>query len=48
MLTAADAAWAHAVGVIALLAFIVLGFIAVGPAELAAAEPDQDTAERLG
>jgi cytochrome bd ubiquinol oxidase subunit II len=48
MLTAADAAWAHAVGVVGLLAFIVLGFIAVGPAELAAAEPDEDTAEPLG
>ena len=34
-LTAADAGWAHAVGVAALFAFIVLGFLAVAPAELA-------------
>jgi cytochrome bd ubiquinol oxidase subunit II len=34
-LTAADAGWAHAVGIVALFAFIVLGFLAVAPAELA-------------
>jgi cytochrome bd ubiquinol oxidase subunit II len=37
LLTIADAPWAHAVGVVCLLAFVVLGFLAVGPAELAAA-----------
>lgn len=36
LLTFADAAWAHAIGVVALLSVIVLGFAAVGPAELAA------------
>jgi cytochrome d ubiquinol oxidase subunit II len=34
-LTLADASWAHTVGVICLLAFIVLGFVAVGPDQLA-------------
>ncbi len=37
-LTAADAGWAHAVGIVALFAFIVLGFFAVKPGELARAE----------
>jgi cytochrome d ubiquinol oxidase subunit II len=40
LLTVADARWAHAVGVVSLLAFVVLGFVAVGPAELAAAGTD--------
>jgi cytochrome bd ubiquinol oxidase subunit II len=35
-LTVADAGWAHAVGVVCLLAFVVIGFVAVGPAGLAA------------
>ena len=35
LLTIADAPWAHAVGVVALLAFVVVGFAAIGPAELA-------------
>jgi cytochrome d ubiquinol oxidase subunit II len=35
-LTVADAGWAHAIGVVCLLAFIVIGFLAVGPARLAA------------
>jgi cytochrome d ubiquinol oxidase subunit II len=39
-LTAADAGWAHAVGVVALLAFIALGFLAVAPQELARGGPD--------
>ena len=34
-LTIADAGWAHAIGVICLLAFVVVGFGAVGPGELA-------------
>jgi cytochrome d ubiquinol oxidase subunit II len=34
-LTVADAGWAHALGVLALLAFIVVGFFAVDPAEMA-------------
>jgi cytochrome bd ubiquinol oxidase subunit II len=37
-LTLAEAGWAHAVGVIALLAFIVLGFLADAPAQLAATD----------
>src|SRR5215831_1760723 len=36
-LTVADTAWAHAIGVVCLLAFVVIGFVAVGPARLAAA-----------
>jgi cytochrome d ubiquinol oxidase subunit II len=36
LLTVADARWTHVIGVIALLACVVLGFVAVGPAELAA------------
>jgi cytochrome d ubiquinol oxidase subunit II len=40
LLTVADAEWTHAVGVVSLLAFIGLGFVAVGPGELAAAERD--------
>jgi len=35
-LTAADAAWAHAIGVLCLLAFAVAGFVAVAPAQTAA------------
>ena len=35
LLTGADAPWAHAIGVVCLLAFVVLGFFAVSPAELA-------------
>jgi cytochrome bd ubiquinol oxidase subunit II len=35
-LTVADASWAHAAGVVCLLGFVVLGFIAVAPADLAA------------
>ena len=34
-LTVADAGWAHAVGVVALLAFVLVGFFAVAPDELA-------------
>jgi cytochrome d ubiquinol oxidase subunit II len=36
-LTVADAGWAHAIGVVSLLAFVVIGFAAVGPAQLATA-----------
>jgi cytochrome d ubiquinol oxidase subunit II len=35
LLTVADASWAHAIGVICLLSFIVLGFGALRPAEIA-------------
>lgn len=37
-LTLAEAGWAHAVGVVCLLGFVVLGFVAVAPAELGAIE----------
>jgi cytochrome d ubiquinol oxidase subunit II len=37
-LTAADAGWAHAIGITSLFAFIVLGFLAVAPSELARAD----------
>jgi hypothetical protein len=36
LLTVADATWAHGIGVVCLLAFIVLGFGAMRPTELAA------------
>jgi cytochrome d ubiquinol oxidase subunit II len=39
-LTVADAGWAHAVGVAALLAFVVFGFLAVAPVELARPSPE--------
>jgi cytochrome d ubiquinol oxidase subunit II len=42
LLTVADAPWAHAIGVVALLAFVVLGFAAVAPGELAADDPGPD------
>lgn len=38
-LTVADAGWAHAVGVVALVGFIVVGFIAVAPAQIAQLAP---------
>jgi len=38
LLTVADAGWAHALGVVCLFGFIALGFIAVGPGELAVGE----------
>jgi cytochrome d ubiquinol oxidase subunit II len=37
-LTIAEAGWAHTVGVVSLLGFVVLGFIAVAPTELAATD----------
>ncbi len=37
-LTLAEAGWAHVVGVVCLLGFVVLGFIAVAPTELAASD----------
>jgi cytochrome bd ubiquinol oxidase subunit II len=40
-LTVADAGWAHAIGVVCLFAFVVLGFVAVGPERLAAADRAQ-------
>jgi cytochrome d ubiquinol oxidase subunit II len=39
-LTVANAGWAHAVGVVCLFGFVVLGFIAVAPAELASPSRD--------
>ncbi len=38
-LTVAEAGWAHAIGVVALLGFLVSGFLAVAPARLAEADP---------
>ena len=37
-LTLAEAGWAHAIGVASLFAFIVLGFLAVAPADIASEE----------
>jgi cytochrome bd ubiquinol oxidase subunit II len=44
-LTVSDAGWAHAAGVVCLLGFIVLGFIAVAPANLATVDVED---QRLG
>jgi cytochrome bd ubiquinol oxidase subunit II len=41
-LTAADADWAHAIGIASLFTFIVLGFLAVAPWELARANPEEN------
>ncbi len=38
LLTIAESEWAHAIGVVALLAFVVVGFAAIRPAELATAD----------
>lgn len=38
LLTVADASWAHGIGVVCLLGFVVLGFVAMAPAEIAAGE----------
>ena len=46
LLTIADAGWAHAVGVLSLLAFIVVGFLSATPAQLAAQEPAEHEASR--
>jgi cytochrome bd ubiquinol oxidase subunit II len=40
LLTVAEAGWAHAIGVVSLFGFILFGFVAVGPAQLAS-EGDQ-------
>jgi cytochrome bd ubiquinol oxidase subunit II len=42
LLTVADAAWAHAIGAVCLLAFVVVAFIAVAPAEIAALGGEDD------
>jgi cytochrome d ubiquinol oxidase subunit II len=39
-LTVAEAGWAHAIGVVALLGFICVGFLAIVPAQLAGHESD--------
>ena len=41
LLTIADAPWAHAIGVVCLLAFIVLGFAAIRPTAIAAIDQDE-------
>ncbi|MGA9874597.1 MAG: cytochrome d ubiquinol oxidase subunit II [Solirubrobacteraceae bacterium] len=38
-LTVADAAWAHSVGIVCLFAFMIAGFVALAPAQVAS-EPD--------
>ena len=45
LLTAADAGWAHALGVACFAGFVVAGFHAVAPAELAAADTDGPSAQ---
>ena len=47
LLTVAEAGWAHAIGVVSLLAFVVAGFVAVRPAELAR-DPDEVNPTRRG
>jgi cytochrome bd ubiquinol oxidase subunit II len=46
-LTVAESGWAHAIGVVALLGFLIVGFLAVVPAQLADFERD-DTAPNTG
>jgi cytochrome d ubiquinol oxidase subunit II len=41
LLTVADAPWTHAIGIVCLFAFIVLGFVALSPTEIAAVAPDE-------
>jgi cytochrome bd ubiquinol oxidase subunit II len=41
LLTIADAGWTHAIGVVCLIAFVVVGFAAVAPSELAAGGEDR-------
>jgi cytochrome d ubiquinol oxidase subunit II len=38
-LTFADAGWAHVIGVVSLLAFILIGFVAAAPTEVAQQSP---------
>jgi hypothetical protein len=40
-LTAAEAPWAHAVGVVCLFAAMILAFLAIDPARIAAVEDEQ-------
>jgi cytochrome d ubiquinol oxidase subunit II len=40
MLSIAEAGWAHAIGVLALLGFMIIGFLAMGPSQLGLSEPD--------
>jgi cytochrome d ubiquinol oxidase subunit II len=42
-LTFAEAGWAHLIGVIALLGFIAIGFIAATPAEIAKGPPEEQS-----
>ena len=42
LLNGADAGWAHAIGVVCLLGFVVLGFAAVSPAQVAALGNDEE------
>jgi cytochrome d ubiquinol oxidase subunit II len=44
LLTVAEAGWAHALGVLALLGFLVFGFLALAPSQLAAREPERGSA----
>jgi hypothetical protein len=39
--TIADAPWAHGIGVVCLLAFVVLGFAATRPTAIAAGDQDE-------
>ncbi len=48
LLTIAEAGWAHAIGVLALLGFIVCGFLADVPAQLASVTPTTATAAPKG
>jgi len=46
LLTLAEADWAHGVGVTALLAFVVLGFLAAAPHRVAEVQPDDGARPR--
>ena len=42
-LTFAEAGWAHLIGVVALLGFIAIGFVAATPAEIAKGPPEEQS-----
>jgi cytochrome bd ubiquinol oxidase subunit II len=43
-LTIADAGWAHALGIVSLLSFVGLGFLAIAPADIARVDPERPEA----
>jgi len=46
-LTAAEAGWTHALGIVSLFGFIILGFLAVAPSELARGDSEDQRVTKL-